>query len=40
VATENDHIVVTGEGVPDSGSAFILLGLAIAGVEAFRRKLA
>jgi hypothetical protein len=41
VATENDHIVVTGEGtVPDSGSAFMLLGLAMAGVEAFRRKLA
>ena len=39
VATENDHIVVGGT-VPDSGSAFILLGLAIAGVEALRRKLA
>jgi len=40
VATETDHIVVTGEGVPDSGSAFMLLGLAMAGVEALRRKLA
>jgi hypothetical protein len=40
VATEDDHIVVTGEGVPDSGSAFMLLGLAVAGVEALRRKLA
>jgi hypothetical protein len=40
VATETDHIVVTGATVPDSGSALMLLGLAIAGVEAFRRKLA
>jgi hypothetical protein len=39
VATENDHIVVGGT-VPDSGSAFMLLGLAVAGVEALRRKLA
>jgi hypothetical protein len=39
VATEADHIVVGGA-VPDSGSALMLLGLAMASVAAFRRKLA
>jgi hypothetical protein len=38
VATEADHIVVGT--VPDSGSALMLLGLAMASVAAFRRKLA
>jgi hypothetical protein len=40
VATEADHIVVGGTTVPDSGSVLILFGLAMASLEAFRRKLA
>jgi hypothetical protein len=40
VATETDHIVVTGATVPDSGSALMLLGLAMACIGAYRQKLA